>query len=60
LRYTDIPPTAARMWMLKSGMNKDLVKALMEMLAILRKNQGAICTGTFKELTGREPRSFET
>lgn len=59
LRYTDIPPIAARMWMLKSGMDKTLVKALMEMLAILRKNKGAICTGTFKELTGREPRSFE-
>lgn len=60
LRYTDIPPIAARMWMLKSSMDKILVKALMEMLAVLRKNEGAICTGTFKELTGREPLSFET
>jgi uncharacterized protein YbjT (DUF2867 family) len=60
LRYTDIPPIAARMWMLKNGMDKTLVNALTEMLRILRKDQGAICTGTFKELTGCEPRSFET
>ncbi len=59
LQYTDIPPIAARLWMLKSGMDKTLVNALMEMLASLRKNQGAICTETVRQVTGREPRSFE-
>jgi hypothetical protein len=59
LQYTDIPPIAARLWMLNSGMDKNLVNALMEMLASLRKNQGAICTETIKQITGREPGSFE-
>jgi uncharacterized protein YbjT (DUF2867 family) len=59
VRYTDIPPLAARLWMLNSGMDKALVNALMEMLTALRKNQGAICTETFKQVTGRAPRTFE-
>lgn len=59
VRYTDIPPVAARLWMLNSGMDKALVNALMEMLSALRKGQGAIYTETFEQVTGRKPRAFE-
>ena len=59
LQYVDIPPIAAKLFMLKSGMDKTLVSAFMEMLATLRKNQGAILTRTFEQVTGCPPRTFE-
>ncbi len=59
LQYVDIPPLAAKLFMLKTGMDKTLVNALMEMLASLRKNEGAIVTDTFQQLTGHLPRRFE-
>ncbi len=59
LKYTSIPPLAAKLWMLKSGMDQVLVNALMEMLAALRKNQGAIVTDTVAQVTGRPARTFE-
>jgi hypothetical protein len=40
-------------------MDKELVEALMEMLKSLRKNEGAICTGTVQQVTGRPARTFE-
>jgi hypothetical protein len=55
----DIPPIAAKVFMLKSGMDKTLVNALMEMLASLRRNEGALVTDTFQRLAGRPPRTFE-
>ena len=59
IQYTDIPPFAAKMFMLKTGMSKELVNALMEMLASLRRNEGAIVTDTFEQVTGQAPRRFE-
>ena len=59
LTYTDIPPIAARLWMLQSGMDQNLVAALMELLARLRANQGAQVTDTVQRLTRRAPRTFE-
>ena len=59
IQYMDIPPVAAKLFMLKSGMDKALVKALMEMLASLRRNEGALVTETFQRLTGQPPRTFE-
>jgi len=59
IQYVDIPPIAAKLFMLKTGMDKGLVNALMEMLASLRRNEGAIVTETFQQLTGRPPRTFE-
>ena len=59
LQYTSIPALAARVWMLKSGMDKTLVNALMEMLASLRKNEGAILTQTIEQVLGRPARAFE-
>lgn len=59
IQYVDIPPIAAKLFMLKTGMEKTLVNALMEMLASLRKNEGAILTDTFRQLTGQSPLTFE-
>lgn len=59
IRYVSIPPIAAKLFMLKTGMDKVLVKALMEMLASLRRDEGAIVTDTFPRLTGQPPRTFE-
>jgi uncharacterized protein YbjT (DUF2867 family) len=59
IRYVAIPPIAAKLFMLKSGMDKTLVNGLMEMLASLRNNEGAIVTDTVQEVTGEIPRTFE-
>jgi uncharacterized protein YbjT (DUF2867 family) len=59
IQYVDIPPVAAKLFMLKSGMDKVLVNALMEVLASLRKNEGAIVTDTVQRVTGDLPRTFE-
>ncbi len=59
IQYMDIPPIAAKLFMLKTGMDKTLVNALMEMLASLRKNEGAIVTDIVRQLTGHPPRTFE-
>jgi uncharacterized protein YbjT (DUF2867 family) len=58
IQYVDIPPIAAKLFMLKTGMDKALVNALMEMLASLRRNEGAIVTDTVQRLTGHPPRTF--
>jgi (4-alkanoyl-5-oxo-2,5-dihydrofuran-3-yl)methyl phosphate reductase len=60
IQYRDIPPIAAKLFMLKSGMDKTLVNALMEMLGSLRRGEGAVVTDTVQQVTGREPRTFET
>jgi uncharacterized protein YbjT (DUF2867 family) len=59
IQYVDIPPIAAKLFMLKTGMDKTLVNALMEMLKSLRKNEGAIITDTVQRVTGQVPRTFE-
>jgi uncharacterized protein YbjT (DUF2867 family) len=59
IQYVDIPPLAAKLFMLKSGMDKTLVSALMEMLASLRKNEGALVTDMVQQVTGQPPRRFE-
>jgi uncharacterized protein YbjT (DUF2867 family) len=59
IQYVDIPPIAAKLFMLKSGMDRTLVNALMEMLASLRKNEGAIVTDTVQRVTGYAPHKFE-
>jgi uncharacterized protein YbjT (DUF2867 family) len=59
VQYVDIPPIAAKLFMLKTGMDKTLVNALMEMLKSLRRNEGAIVTDTVERITGQPPRTFE-
>ena len=52
IQYVDIPPIAAKLFMLKTGMDKTLVNALMEMLGSLRRDEGAIVTDTVEQVTG--------
>ena len=59
LRYQNIPPFVARFFMSRSGMDKSLVKALMELVASLQRDEGAVATGTVEQVLGRAPRSFE-
>jgi hypothetical protein len=59
IQYVDIPPIAAKLFMLKTGMDRTLVNALMEMLGSLRRDEGAIVTGTVEQVTGRQPGTFE-
>lgn len=59
IQYVDIPPIAAKLFMLKTGMDKTLVNALMEMLKSLRRNEGAVVTDTVQRITGHPPRTFE-
>jgi uncharacterized protein YbjT (DUF2867 family) len=59
IQYVDIPSIAAKLFMLKTGMDKTLVNALMEMLKSLRRNEGAIATDTVERITGQPPRTFE-
>jgi hypothetical protein len=59
IQYVDIPPIAAKLFMLKTGMDKTLVNALMEMLKSLRRNEGAIVTDIVQRVTGYPARAFE-
>jgi uncharacterized protein YbjT (DUF2867 family) len=59
IQYMDIPPIAAKLFMLKTGMDKSLVNALMEMLGSLRRDEGAIVTDTVEHVTGHLPGTFE-
>jgi len=59
IQYMDIPPIAAKLFMLKTGMDKSLVNALMEMLGSLRRDEGAIVTDTVEQETGQQPGTFE-
>jgi uncharacterized protein YbjT (DUF2867 family) len=59
IKYADIPPIAAKLFMLRMGMDTALVNALMEMLKSLRRNEGAIVTDTVQRITGKPPRTFE-
>lgn len=59
IQYVDIPPIAAKLFMLKTGMDKTLVNALMEMLRSLRRNEGAVVTDMVQRVTGHPPRTFE-
>jgi uncharacterized protein YbjT (DUF2867 family) len=59
IQYRDIPPIAAKLFMLKTGMDKILVNALMEMLGSLRRNEDAVVTDTVHQVTGHQPGTFE-
>lgn len=59
LKYQNIPPIAAKFFMLKSGMDGTLVGAIMELVASLQKGDGAVMTDTVVKVLGRAPRTFE-
>ena len=60
IRYADIPPVVVKRFMLRSGMDKSLVNALMEMLSSIRKNEGALITDAVLRVTGHPPLAFES
>ena len=59
LRYVNIPAFLAAIWLHRFGMFRELVKALMETLGALRKNEYAYVTDTVERVGGVKPRTFE-
>jgi uncharacterized protein YbjT (DUF2867 family) len=59
LRYTDVPPAAARDGMLQSGMPTELADGVMQLYTRMRDDHIAQMTDTFERVAGRKPRRFE-
>lgn len=59
LRYTNIPPLAAGMWLLRSGMGLKMAFAVMQIMDTLRRGERSTLSDTVERVTGRPPRSFE-
>lgn len=59
IRYVDVPPSAAREGMLKSGMPPIVADAVIEVFTFVRDGQVAQTTDTFEQVVGRKPRTFE-
>jgi uncharacterized protein YbjT (DUF2867 family) len=60
LRYVSVPSIMAAIWMRKSGLPGYVVKALVETLGALRRNEYAYVTDAVERVVGCPPRSFET
>jgi (4-alkanoyl-5-oxo-2,5-dihydrofuran-3-yl)methyl phosphate reductase len=59
VKYINVPLVAAKLQMRLSGMDAELVDALMELAKELRSDRAAQLTGTVEGVTGKPPRSFE-
>lgn len=59
LRYVNVPAFLAAIWLRRFGMSRELVKALMETLGALRRNEYAYVTDTVEGVGGIKPRTFE-
>lgn len=59
VKYVNVPMFAARLQMLMSGMDRTLVKALMQVASELRSNKGALLTETVEWVTGHPAQRFE-
>jgi uncharacterized protein YbjT (DUF2867 family) len=59
IKYVDVPLFLARVQMLLSGMDWELVGALMEVANELRSDRGAQQTDVVEQVTGRKARTFE-
>lgn len=59
LRYVNVPPFLAAIWLRRFGMSRELVKGLMETLEALRKNEYAYVTDVVERVGGVKPRTFE-
>jgi uncharacterized protein YbjT (DUF2867 family) len=59
LRYVNVPAFLAAFWLRKFGMSRELVKALMETLGALRRNEYAYVTDAVEQIGGARPRTFE-
>lgn len=60
INYVDVPEEAAKSGMLAAHMPAKMVDDMMELHAIDKAGYAAVVTPTVKEVTGKEPRSFET
>ena len=60
VRYADVPPEAARQGLLGSGAPEWFVEALLEINANMASGSADVVTSTVRDVTGQEPRSFET
>lgn len=59
IKYVSVPLLAARVQMFLSGLDRELVGALIEVANELRTDRGAQINGTVEQVTGRKARSFE-
>jgi (4-alkanoyl-5-oxo-2,5-dihydrofuran-3-yl)methyl phosphate reductase len=59
LQAIDAPEAAARSGMLAEGMPRELVEALLELMALTRAGHGEKTTNTVAEVLGREARTFD-
>lgn len=59
LRYVNVPAFLAAIWLRRFGMSRELVKALMETLESLRKNEYAYVTDAVERVGEVKPHTFE-
>jgi uncharacterized protein YbjT (DUF2867 family) len=59
LRYVNVPAFLAAIWLRRFGLSRELVKALMETLGALRRNEYAYVTDVVEQVGKVEPRTFE-
>ena len=59
LQAIDAPESAARGGMLAEGMPRELVEAVLELMALIRAGHVEKKTTTVAEVLGREPRTFD-
>lgn len=59
LRFVEIPVEKAKAGMLKSGMPEIMADAILELMEEGTRPSGGYRTTTVRDVTGREPRSFE-
>jgi uncharacterized protein YbjT (DUF2867 family) len=57
--YVNVPLIAAKVQMMLSGLDRELVGALMEVANELHHDRGAQLTDTVEHITGRQARTFE-
>ena len=60
VKYVDVAPDAAREALLKSGAPEWIVETLLEINANMSGGSADVVTSTVRDVTGQEPRSFET
>jgi len=58
LRYTNIPPLVAGIWLVRSGLSLTMAYAVMQIIDTLRRGERSPLTDTVERVTGRPPRSF--
>lgn len=58
IQVIDAPEAAARSGMLAEGMPREMVEAILELMAHIRAGHGGKLTNTLAEVLGRKPRTF--